>query len=635
MKINKIAIEGFRGYKDKTEIQFNSFNVIIGRNDIGKSTILEALDIFFNDGDAINKFSKEDISVGFGKKDTKISVEFSNFPEELVLDSTVPTNLKEEYLLNKDQRLEILKTYKSTGLTQIELIANSPTNKALKDLWDLKIDALRTRAEELNVPVENYNGAVSSSIRKAIREQLNSKLEIRETSIVIWKKTDNSSPSKEIWVQLQNHLPIYSLFQADRKNEEKDSEVQNPINTIIKHVVKDAELQDAFNKIQTAVQTATEGVANKTIEKLKEMNAEIADSLTASFSDPKWESVFKFNLYSDDNIPLNKRGSGVRRLILLNFFRAEAERLRNTKNVPGIIYALEEPETSQHPHHQLLLLDAFRSISEDSKNQVILTTHSPNIARQIGIQDLIFIDKSDGKPSLPTVDESIYKLIADELGVLPNFELGDATKVKLALCFEGKNDIVFFKAINQNIEEFRAIIDLSSSDHVIFLPMGGSSLQFWVNNDYLSKLNLKQFHLYDSDIGSEQPNKYQKFVEIINAKGNGNFAVETSLREMENLYSPSLIRTIYGIPEDVIAQVDDWATIDLPYIIAKHNHENSESEKLWDNLEKEDIKKKTSNIKNQLNNTHAHHITKESLIEIGAYDEVKSWFEKVKELLND
>ena len=54
----------------------------------------------------------------------------------------------------------------------------------------------------------------------------------------------------------------------------------------------------------------------------------------------------------DNDIPINKRGSGIRRLILINFFRAEAERRIREMNAPSIIYAIEEPETSQHAEHQ-------------------------------------------------------------------------------------------------------------------------------------------------------------------------------------------------------------------------------------------------------------------------------------------
>ena len=47
MKIKKIIINNFRAFKH-AEIDFADFNCIIGKNDTGKSTILAALEWFFN-----------------------------------------------------------------------------------------------------------------------------------------------------------------------------------------------------------------------------------------------------------------------------------------------------------------------------------------------------------------------------------------------------------------------------------------------------------------------------------------------------------------------------------------------------------------------------------------------------------
>ena len=46
------------------------------------------------------------------------------------------------------------------------------------------------------------------------------------------------------------------------------------------------------------------------------------------------------SISGDEDIPINKRGSGVKRLILLNFFRAQAERRRDEINSEGIIYEI-------------------------------------------------------------------------------------------------------------------------------------------------------------------------------------------------------------------------------------------------------------------------------------------------------
>ena len=47
MILKGLKLENFRSYQNFTIDFDENLNVIIGRNDIGKSTILEALDIFF------------------------------------------------------------------------------------------------------------------------------------------------------------------------------------------------------------------------------------------------------------------------------------------------------------------------------------------------------------------------------------------------------------------------------------------------------------------------------------------------------------------------------------------------------------------------------------------------------------
>ncbi len=108
----------------------------------------------------------------------------------------------------------------------------------------------------------------------------------------------------------------------------------------------------------------------------------MARELSPSFrSDPKWESLFKLTLATDDQIPVNKRGSGVRRLILLAFFRAEAERcfLENSKS--NIIYAIEEPETSQHPFNQRAIIQALKTLSSTDGYQVLISNACARFGR--------------------------------------------------------------------------------------------------------------------------------------------------------------------------------------------------------------------------------------------------------------
>ena len=61
MKIKRLAIKNFRGYHGETSIEFEDLTAFVGKNDIGKSSIMEALDLFFNDGKGVIKLDKDDV----------------------------------------------------------------------------------------------------------------------------------------------------------------------------------------------------------------------------------------------------------------------------------------------------------------------------------------------------------------------------------------------------------------------------------------------------------------------------------------------------------------------------------------------------------------------------------------------
>lgn len=67
MRLRKLKLKNFRGYRNSTEIIIDeSMTGIVGRNDFGKSTLLEALAIFFEtegmkaDKNDMNCFSLRD-----------------------------------------------------------------------------------------------------------------------------------------------------------------------------------------------------------------------------------------------------------------------------------------------------------------------------------------------------------------------------------------------------------------------------------------------------------------------------------------------------------------------------------------------------------------------------------------------
>ncbi|WP_298339633.1 ATP-binding protein [uncultured Algibacter sp.] len=626
MYLKKLKLLNFRSYQT-IEIEFDeNLNVIIGRNDIGKSTILEALDIFFGQGRT--KIDINDKNVFNGSK-MEIACSFKiDKNKEYLIDTDVKTKLSDEYLLNSDGDLEIKKVWdcSKNKLTATSLktfiICNYPIQYSKKPLPTLKIEDLRKVLEndeiafalsekQNNNQLENLDEGLSigpydpdtdkvvpvsidkrkrADIRKAIYSVIDN-LELKTIELPIDKED-----SKNIWNSISTDLPLFFLFQSDRANKDTDKDVQDPLKVITKTAIDN--VIDKLEEIKKLIKDNAELIGKETIKKLGEMNPELAKVLKPEVTNKAWDSLFAFSFIGDDNIPMNKRGSGVRRLILLNYFRAEAER-QNTSN-KNVIFAIEEPETSQHPNHQKLLIDALNEIALKEKSQVILTTHSPEIAKQTKDENLILIDRINGVNKV-IQDENKLKAIAETLGITSY--LG-----KLVICVEGENDINFLLNLNQSISDFKNIIDLKK-EKIKIIPMGGSSLKNWVDRNYLEGSNIIEFHLYDKD-SNEQ---YKSSIEKVNKRKDNSKGILTLRREMENYIHPSLYESEFEID---CSSIRDWNNSDIPNIV-KDKTKKFDDEKI--------VKQITNGKLTKL-------ITKEQLIEMKSYEEISGWFREIKKL---
>ena len=391
MKIKSVTLHRFRHYSNPITVEMDNLLVLVGKNDIGKSSILEALDIFFNDGKGCVKLDKDDInkqSLANGNDCIEIAVEFTDLPESIIIDTAHQTNLAVEYLLTPDGTLKIVKKYKSAGKERVYICARHPVNPECKDLLQKKQSELRDilRNAELECTDRSKNAVMRSTIWSG-QDNLN----LDDNYEIEVAKED----AKNIWEQLKTYMPLYTLFQSDRKNSDSDSEVQDPMRIAVREILGDPEIKDSLETVAKVVKERLDDVAEKTLAKLQEMNPAIASSLDPQLPEPeslKWIDVFKsVSISGDNDIPINKRGSGVKRLVLISFFRAESERRLMEAKLPNVVYAIEEPETSQHPEHQRALLDALIALSETNNTQVLLTSHSPEVVKKLKFDNLILV----------------------------------------------------------------------------------------------------------------------------------------------------------------------------------------------------------------------------------------------------
>ncbi len=615
MRIKKLILKNFRSYNEETEIEFNDLTAIIGKNDSGKSTIMEALEIFFNN--KLVKIDSLDSCVyNADSKEAIISCIFDDLPDSIIIDAAASTNLRDEFLVLENGDFQIVKKFNlnlKTPSVSIFINAFHPNDKKYSDLLSLKNDELKKRAESLKIDTSSIDLRINSDIRKAIWNS-NNNLTFSPTEL----KADKED-AKKIWEQIEKNLPLFALFQSDRPSKDDDSEVQDPMKLAIDQAME--EIADEIDVIKKKVMEKSILVAKKTLEKLAEIDSALSSDLIPTFkAEPKWDSIFKLSLTGDDSIPVNKRGSGVRRLILLSFFRAEAERKKITNKTPSVIYAIEEPETSQHPNYQKLLINSLNELSQNGNTQIILTTHNPSIASLLPLSSIRYIKKENKEIQIQSNTDAIYKTISDELGII-SANLND---VKLIVCVEGPTDIIFLKFISSILNQSNnSYPDLNNHPKIIILPLGGGTLKQWVENNYLKHLNIPEFHLYDRDAD----NKYEAHAKEVNNRKNNSFAVLTKKRELENYIHTDCITESIGINISFNDQDD------VGKILAKALHDRAPDGNPWEQLKEDSLKKKISRAKGRIINEALPKMTLARLKQIDVDDEVINWFDKMKTYL--
>lgn len=623
MRLIGLTIENFRCYMEPTSIHFNDLTAIVGTNDVGKSTLMDALAIFFMEASP----DKDDASKSGDPKNMRITCEFDQLPEEIVVDTDSPTSLEAEHLLSRNGTLVIRKTYNGSlvkpTVTTTEAIAEHPTAELFHDLLTLKKAELAKRAEQLRVNLEAVDKRKNAPVRAAIWQAAGDLKKV-EVPVAL-----DSEGGKQVWSALQTSLPTFALFKSDRASTDQDAEAQDPLKAAIREAIK--EIEGDIQKIQEFIEAEVRKIAEATVEKLREMDPSIAETLNPVISTKKCDSLFTTSITGDNDIPLNKRGSGVKRLVLLNFFRAKAEKIASEKNASSVIYAIEEPETSQHPRNQRMLLNALRDLSLGGGRQVIVTTHTPMLARYIDEADLRFIQRdANGSRTISKIGEVSQDTIAQSLGVLADHN------VKVFVGVEGVHDMSFLKGISRILvdagEDVPDLEKLELDGNLVFIPLGGSNLALWASR--LSPFNRPEFHICDRDYAPPCDPKYIKHIDEVNSR-KGCTAISTKKRELENYVHHEAIIEAYAEQKIEISfskALD--AFDDVPLLTAQAVYAASGGGN-WNDVDQRKQKSKESSAKRQINNGAVSRMTIERLAETDPDDEIRGWLAAIATMIAD
>lgn len=221
----------------------------------------------------------------------------------------------------------------------------------------------------------------------------------------------------------------------------------------------------------------------------------------------------------------------------------------------------------------------------------------------------IFIEKGN---------KEILEKISESLGVLPSIDKDKIDKLKLIVCVEGPTDIKFFKRLSKKVNK-DIIIDLENDLRIVLIPLGGSTLKHWVDNNYLRKLGLPEIHIYDGD-----NEEYKQSAQQVNNRDDGSRGFTTKKREIENYVHPSII-------EQIVPELNHNTLIDTT---------QDNWIKQWDQLDivplikKSGVPLRETKIKAKICTEGIENMTVELFKELQAHEEIKEWFSTIKNILN-
>lgn len=601
MRISKIILDNFRGYSH-AEIDFNRFNCIVGKNDVGKSTIFEAIKWFL---DTSQNDADDEFNISQLDHEPKDDVEFDDEWNIIKSEECYSPKIIGGYEMSVEIRFcdvnlsdnEIANFFSIDDIEAnwdfIEQIFNindflSETNELciVKSIlhsyswWvlDQKADfkpsySIRAKLYQNKLPISLWDKKQlkqefdsifgTNAILEDKYKKKNHNMSMRITCDSIKKMSERirnyyseNNQYKYDWISFDRTqtdylsiIPKFRYFNINSFESEFNDLLQDHINSYLHQFV---EFQKSINVAQKVINQKLE-VINRILSKTINIgNLKLVPTISC-----------KFNIQLDftngiDKISINKKGQGVQRILSNILFRY----ISNQDTGDESIFVFEEPENHLHPEAQKEFLKSLMKLSE-KYNQVIITTHSPLMVSMCDVKDIIQIKMVNNEPTVFQNEKIKLQEVIGDLGLGPDDSmLSVFDNYNCILFVEGKNDIYTLNKVSELYKQEEKIPLSFEEMKCLIIPVGGcSSVEEWAKFGIVTKLSKPFVVLLDSD--KKAPNgasenakklinvfktieKYLDETQKSKIKINHHNFMVTKKRELENYIKPSAIESFYN-----------------------------------------------------------------------------------------
>lgn len=388
MRIEKLHIKGFRNFRDE-EFLFQPQTLIIGANDVGKTNLLYALRLLFDK--SLNEHDLELTDSDYNVYSGTEYIEITVTISEITeecLVSIFAGNIKDEKMIIR---------YTNSKNSQYSIWTGY-------DESVLEEQATRYYIKRLNMQYVDANRELFGFLKRE-RVQL---LNIAKEHLDKEKKDADETLTDEIQSRLHDiNSKVNSL---------------NYVSSALESVNTELARLSIHNEDQNVKFIAGESDAGK-----------LLDTLILA--------------YSSDEGPLTIGGDGRNNQIFLATWIAKQNIQKNIDHVT--FFAIEEPEAHLHPHQQRKLSEY---IQRNFKDQVLITSHSPQIASQFKADSIIRLYSAEKYTHVACGGCSqMIKSEFENFGYRLNIISAETFFSDGVFLVEGVSEVLFYTALSREI----------------------------------------------------------------------------------------------------------------------------------------------------------------------------------------
>lgn len=579
MRITKIEIKNYRLLKDVILNVEQDLSLVIGKNNTGKTSILELLNKFLNYEHP--RFSFNDFNLEYRNELLNYLQNLALISEASVKNLLIGIDLKLYILIENEDRLENIKTLiMDLDVANNYVILAFRYSISKKELELLKQEISNIKEDTEEYLAQNYHKKYQAQIF-SLRSDQNGKC-ITNDTILDLDIFDSDNYTVDFAKKTYNDIKKIIQFKyihagrgvtnndksrlAKQTNElykviSKNISNMDNNNNSLKNAFKD--LRDKLKDSDSKLSSSYETIFTLILEKLNMFgnpsNIKISSILADEYTDGI-KTKIEYQTETEQYLPEHHNGLGYMNLMNIVFQIEIFTRAFQMLDAKSNLYVadinllfIEEPEAHTHPQMQSIFIknikqllqsikkETLRKINDQAVLQTIITTHSAHIVSDCDFDDIKYLKKSCLGIDIKDLkilekkypnNKDAYKFLKKYLTIgLSSIFFADK-----AIFVEGATERILLPIMMQKIDQESTDQKIAlRSQNIAIIDIGGR--YFNIFEPFIKFLGIKSLIITDLDtsIATEEDNSEEKIKSQICATStNGAYTTNPTIKNFFN-----------------------------------------------------------------------------------------------------